>query len=163
VDTGATEVLGRTWLTTQLMREGIELARPERDRGVDLIAYTPDAAWMLPIQLKTIGLDGLTVFNKYVGTPLGIIYVLLSDADGGQAGRTETTAYLLTPEEAWAIPTALGQKFDPDVHTTYRFSSLTRPLVEELQIRRVQPGTWHDRLGHLAPLRRTPSPAQQMA
>ncbi|MFE3557294.1 hypothetical protein ACFXKW_20865 [Streptomyces sp. NPDC059193] len=156
-DTGATEVLGRSWLTTELIRSAVEVARPERDIGVDLIAYTSGATWMLPIQLKTIGLTGLTVFRKYVDEPVALVYVLLGDRDGGFAGRTETTAYLLTPEEAWELPTALGQKFDPDFNT-YRFSSLTRALVEKLEPHRVPPGTWRERLAQLAPLQRSLPP-----
>jgi hypothetical protein len=153
-DTGATEVLGRAWVTTELTRGGIEIARPERDIGVDLVAYTADASWMLPIQLKTIGLTGLTVFQKYIGMPLGIVYVLLGDEHGGTAGRAGTTAYLLTPEEAWQLPTTLKMKFDPDYHGTYRFASLTRALTNELNPYQVQPGTWAERLRDLAPLRR---------
>ena len=42
-DTGATEVLGRSWFTAELVRSGVEVARPERDIGVDLLAYTSDA------------------------------------------------------------------------------------------------------------------------
>ncbi|KWT62208.1 hypothetical protein ADL21_09215 [Streptomyces albus subsp. albus] len=157
-DTGATEVSGRCWFTAQLLRSGVEVARPERDIGVDLVTYTSSASWMLPIQLKVVGLKGLTVFHKYVGEPIALAYVLLGDQDGGNAGRTETSAYLLTPEEAWGLPSALGQKFDPDFHTTYRFSSLTRMLIENLEAHRVLPGSWRERLEQLAPLRRALAP-----
>jgi hypothetical protein len=33
------EILGRHYLITELMRAGIEVAEPVRDRGIDLIAY----------------------------------------------------------------------------------------------------------------------------
>ena len=33
------ELRGRNWLTSQLLQAGLEVARPERDRGIDLIAY----------------------------------------------------------------------------------------------------------------------------
>lgn len=157
-DTGATEILGRTWFTAELVRAGIEVARPERDIGVDLVAYTADAAWMLPIQLKTIGLYGITVWQKYVGMPIGIVYVVLGDGDGGFGGRAETIAYLLTPDQAWEMPAALGKKFDPELHVTYRFSDLTRALASKLEGYRVLPGTWEERLGRLAPLRRASPP-----
>ncbi|MFE7330764.1 hypothetical protein ACFU8W_38650 [Streptomyces sp. NPDC057565] len=126
--------------------------------GVDLLAYTSSANWMLPIQLKTVGLNGLTVFRKYVGEPVALAYVLLGDQDGGTARRTEVSAYLLTPEEAWDLPTALGQKFEPNFLNTYRFSSLTRPLAEKLEAHRVRPGSWRERLGQLAPPRRSLPP-----
>jgi hypothetical protein len=38
-DTQLVELAGRNWLASELMRAGIEVARPERDRGIDLIAY----------------------------------------------------------------------------------------------------------------------------
>jgi hypothetical protein len=158
-DTSATEIFGRSWFIAQLLQSGVEVARPERDLGVDLLAYTSSATWMLPIQLKTVGLDGLTVFRKYIGEPVALAYVLLGDQDGGNAGRTETSAYMLTPEEAWGLPVTLGQKFDPGFHVTYRFSSLTRRLADKLEAHRVQPGSWRERLEQLAPLRRSVPPA----
>jgi hypothetical protein len=33
------EIAGRNWLVSQLIQCGIEVATPERDKGVDLIAY----------------------------------------------------------------------------------------------------------------------------
>lgn len=74
-DTGAAEVLGRTWLISQLFQSGIEAARPERDSGSDLISYAPDAALMTPIQLKTVGRDGLTVHSKYLDRRMAVVYV----------------------------------------------------------------------------------------
>ena len=69
---GVTEVLGRSWFIAQLLRSGVEVARPERDIGVDLIAYTSSASWILPIQLKTVGLNGVTVFQKFLDEPVAI-------------------------------------------------------------------------------------------
>lgn len=39
VDTQLVELAGRNWLASELLRAGLEVARPERDRGIDLIAY----------------------------------------------------------------------------------------------------------------------------
>lgn len=38
-DKNIVELAGRNWLASQLFRAGLEVARPERDRGIDLIAY----------------------------------------------------------------------------------------------------------------------------
>jgi hypothetical protein len=43
------ELAGRNWLVSQLIQGGIEVARPERDCGVDLIAT-------LKIPLKPVAL-----------------------------------------------------------------------------------------------------------
>ncbi|MHB2036215.1 MAG: hypothetical protein ACYCPW_05680 [Nitrososphaerales archaeon] len=39
MDTQLVELAGRNWLTSELLKAGLEVARPERDRGIDLIAY----------------------------------------------------------------------------------------------------------------------------
>ena len=39
LDTQVVEVLGRQRLMAELLRDGLEVAVPARDRGVDLIAY----------------------------------------------------------------------------------------------------------------------------
>lgn len=36
VDTQLVELAGRNWLASELLRAGLEVARPERDRGIDL-------------------------------------------------------------------------------------------------------------------------------
>ncbi len=50
------EIIGRNWLISELYRSGIEVARPERDHGVDLIAFIDlDQSGRFvgrPIQLK---------------------------------------------------------------------------------------------------------------
>jgi hypothetical protein len=33
------EIVGTAWLVSQFVADGLEVARPERDRGVDLVAY----------------------------------------------------------------------------------------------------------------------------
>ena len=38
-DTQLVELASKSWLASELIRSGIEVARPERDRGLDLIAY----------------------------------------------------------------------------------------------------------------------------
>src|SRR5438876_7603876 len=39
VDTQIVELIGRHHLTAELLRAGLEVATPVRDRGIDLIAY----------------------------------------------------------------------------------------------------------------------------
>jgi hypothetical protein len=39
MDTQLTELIGRNWLVNELLRAGLEVATPLRDRGIDLIAY----------------------------------------------------------------------------------------------------------------------------
>jgi len=39
MDTQTVEIIGRNYLISQLVRDGLEVARPQCDSGVDLIAY----------------------------------------------------------------------------------------------------------------------------
>jgi len=39
MDSQQVEIIGRNWLVSELYRSGLEVARPERDHGIDLIAY----------------------------------------------------------------------------------------------------------------------------
>lgn len=57
LDTQLVELAGRNWLASELLGSGIEVARPERDRGIDLIAYVDRDARVgnfvaCPIQMK---------------------------------------------------------------------------------------------------------------
>lgn len=145
-----TELLGKTWLANKLTQARIEIAEPARDIGVDLIAYDADVTWVLPIQLKVINIGGLRVESKYLGRRVGLVYVLLGELEGGPARRSITTAHLLTPEQAWSLPTEMSRKFDPDYHGEYGFGGLSRNLLARLRDFEVEDGTWTTRLSGLA-------------
>lgn len=148
------ELLGRHWLATQLLHAGIDLAQPDRDAGVDLIAYPTDFSWFCPIQLKTASVNGVTMWEKYVGKPLAVVYVLLGAADGGPATRPETRAYALPPADAWDLPRRCGRTYDPVNHGTYRFPAVTARLQQELQLYAVTTDLWVQRLRTLSSLGR---------
>jgi hypothetical protein len=63
------EIAGRNLLVSSLVASGLEVARPERDRGVDLIAYLdldqdlPFTA--VPVQLKASAGTGVSLLRKY--------------------------------------------------------------------------------------------------
>jgi hypothetical protein len=57
LDTQMTEILGRQAVVEQLIRAGLEVAVPHRDRGIDLIVYADlmtevNEFAALPIQMK---------------------------------------------------------------------------------------------------------------
>jgi hypothetical protein len=114
--TTRTELLGQLWLSTQLTLADVETADPARDTGTDLIAYDPDLTWFLPIQLKILNTGGFRTEAKNLGRHLALIYVILGLPDGEPANRPATEAYLLTPEQAWGLPSELGCKWDGSRH-----------------------------------------------
>jgi hypothetical protein len=80
------ELAGRNWLTSELMRAGIEVARPERDRGIDLIAYLDQDKRghfvARPIQMKAASRASFGLDEKYAKFPnLLLVYVWNLGAD----------------------------------------------------------------------------------
>jgi hypothetical protein len=134
------ELLGQLWLSTQLTLAYVETAHPARDTGTDLIAYDRDLTWFLAIQLKVLNTSGFRAEAKYLGRQLGLIYVILGVSDGGPADRPATEAYLLTPEQAWELPTELGRKWDPADHNYYGFGGLPSALLDRLGQHRLSTG-----------------------
>jgi hypothetical protein len=73
-DTQLVELAGRSWLASELMRSGIEIARPERDRGIDLIAYVDRDTRVgsfvaCPIQMKAATGAVFSLNPKYARFP----------------------------------------------------------------------------------------------
>jgi len=74
LDSQTVEVLGRNALVNSLLRAGIEVARPERDRGVDLLAYLDKDIESgrfsaVPIQIKATTKASFSVSEKYAAFP----------------------------------------------------------------------------------------------
>ena len=69
MDSQTVEIVGRNYLVSRLVSDGLEVARPERDRGVDLIAYLDlDEAGRFvacPIQMKAATTASFSLFRKY--------------------------------------------------------------------------------------------------
>ena len=70
MDAQSVEIVGRNYLVSQLVRDGLEVARPERDRGVDLIACldldeTGGGFVACPIQMKAASARQFGVARKY--------------------------------------------------------------------------------------------------
>lgn len=73
-DTQLVELAGRNWLASELMQAGIEVARPERDRGIDLIAYLDRDVRIgkfiaCPIQMKAAQRQVFSIDPKYAKIP----------------------------------------------------------------------------------------------
>lgn len=133
------EVIGRHWLIGELVRAGLEAAYPVRDNGVDLLVSAADYGWTQPVQVKTHRDRRIRVYQKYTlgrldRVPLLMAYTLLgaSEApmptDGGGVYLRMSNNYsprllVLTPREAWALPTISGKSdADQDNPTPHRLS-----------------------------------------
>jgi hypothetical protein len=70
LDTQVVELLGRQRLIAELIRDGLEVAIPVRDRGVDLIAYADLSKQVIrfasrPIQMKAFTTSGFSIAQKF--------------------------------------------------------------------------------------------------
>ena len=69
LDKQQVEVIGWNVVSNQLLREGIEVEEPLRDRGIDLIAYLrkeeSESFEACPIQLKVASDRDFSVYKKY--------------------------------------------------------------------------------------------------
>jgi len=79
IDTQQKELIGRAALETELIKRGFEVARPHRDKGIDLLVFLgeptkPFAA--LPIQMKAYTGTTFGVWRKYEQmTGLILVYI----------------------------------------------------------------------------------------
>jgi hypothetical protein len=102
-DTQFVELAGRNWLASELMQAGIEVARPERDRGIDLIAYLDRDVRIgkfiaCPIQMKAAQRKVFSIHPKYAKIP-GLVL-----ASVWNLGNESTTkCFALTYPEALAV------------------------------------------------------------
>jgi hypothetical protein len=140
VDSQVVELLGRNRLTDELLRAGLEVARPVRDRGVDLIAYADLASKVptfiaRPIQMKAatdavFGLD--QKYEKFRDLLIAYVWHL------GRAKAAVT--YVLSYAEARGVADSMGYT---KTESWRRGSYVTTRPSEKLQ-------------GFLAPFRMTP-------
>jgi len=78
MDSQIIEIIGLNRLVNDLLAAGVEVARPIRDRGVDLIAYIErdkKSFWARPIQLKAASEENFIINKKYSrATDLLLVY-----------------------------------------------------------------------------------------
>jgi len=154
MDSQQIEIIGRNLLITDLLRSGVEVARPERDRGVDLIAYLDkDSTFMaVPMQLKATSGEAFSVSKKYGSFP-----DMLSVYVWNALEIAEPEIYALTHLESVAVADGLGWTRtaswrEKGHYVTTKPSGKVRTQLEPF---RVGPGRWVDRLWSAATLRPT--------
>lgn len=151
MDTQIVELIGRQFLTTELLRAGLEVATPIRDRGIDLIAYADIDKRLprftsCPIQMKAAMTRCFSLAVKYAKVRnLLIAYVWnLFESD-------KAVVYALTYAEAYAVADTLGwtrtASWKQGTYSTTRPSERT---VQLLQPYKMTPEKWWLRVTKLA-------------
>ncbi len=112
MDTQAIEIIGRNYLVSSLVTDGVEVARPERDRGIDLIAYLDlDQVGRFiacPIQMKAASEASFSLFPKYERVPHLLLAYVWYVRD-----PSRTRAYALTYAEAKQVADDMGYTDTP--------------------------------------------------
>ena len=153
MDTQTIELIGRNQLTAELLRAGLEVALPLRDRGIDLIAYADtgtDVATFtaVPIQMKVASERSFSINRKYEKFP----NLLHAYVWGIQASECLAT-YALTQPEAIAVAAEMGYTATPSWQNDGSYST-TRPsrkLLALLEDYRMTPERWRAKILGLLP------------
>lgn len=108
MDTQTLEIIGRNRLVNELLRAGLEVATPLRDRGIDLVAYVDinrDVTSFIarPIQMKAASRRNFSLDHKYAKVH-GLILAYVWHVDD----PTQAVTFALTYEEGLAVAEAMG-------------------------------------------------------
>lgn len=144
MDTQVVELLGRNRLIDELLRAGLEVAVPERDRGVDLIAYFDldaevGAFVAKPIQMKASSGLGFGIHKKYLKFPdliLAHVWNVRSESEVCTYAMRFRDAVAIGDEMGW---TRTASWLDKGGYST---RSPSRPLLSLLEPHRMSPEAW---------------------
>ena len=143
MDKRIVELIGRNRLIDELLRAGLEVAVPTRDRGVDLIAYVELKSLATkfiarPIQMKAASAESFSIDRKYAKVH-GLILAFVWHVQD----RDRTVAYALSYPEALAIGRAEGWTKTPSLHEgSYTMTHPSQKLKERLRRYQMTPDKW---------------------
>lgn len=160
MDSQVVELLGRNRLIDELLRAGLEVALPIRDRGVDLLAFAdfgPDVTRFAaaPIQMKACSNRSFGIDSKYFKFPnllIAHIWNIASEAD-------EVVTFAMSYAEALAIADTMGwTKTASWAKGTYVNTEPGARLRDLLEQHRMTPERWRDKVIGVAEHRVFPAP-----
>ena len=100
------EIIGRSHLIAHLTLGGIEIARPERDKGIDLVAYVdtrPNGFLVSPLQIKASRKPRVGTWAKYNAIP-SLLMVFVWVPEGGPVtivAMTQAETMQLAHDVGW--------------------------------------------------------------
>ena len=143
LDTQVVEIMGRQRLIAELLRDGLEVALPVRDRGVDLIAYADLSHQVAqfaarPIQMKASTTSGFGVFTKHERVAdliMAYVWQLGDPASAVTYAMTYPQAKGIADMQGWTTTAAWGTG-------GYSTSKPSQQLLGLLETYRMGPGRW---------------------
>jgi hypothetical protein len=147
-DTQITELAGRNRLASELQRAGIEVARPERDHGVDLVAFLDRGKFRAcPIQMKVASHERFDVQRKYADFPeLRLVYVwdVASDKSRYFVLSYAQAAKVARKMKWTTTPSWRGETTGPAGYGTRHVTQELRDLLAPHEVRKTH--EWKGRL-----------------
>lgn len=144
LDSQVVEVIGRQILVEQLLRAGIEVAAPIRDRGVDLVAYSERSAdapgfVAFPIQMKAASRRAWNIDRKYANID-GLILAYVWHVEE----PAKAVVYAMTYGDAVGIAEACGYAGSPSWQDGgyYASSNPSANLMSLLEKHQMTPEAW---------------------
>ena len=152
MDTQIVELAGRHYLIGELLKAGLEVALPIRDRGIDLIAYADIDERVTqfvacPIQMKAATRSSFGLASRYSRVRNLVLAYVWHLQDMSQA-----VTYALTYREALAIAERLGWTKTPSWRRG--IYSTTRPserLLSMLEPHRMTSESWWHKITRVQP------------
>lgn len=155
MDSQTVEIVGRNYLVSQLVRDGLEVARPERDRGVDLIAYldldeTGGGFVACPIQMKAATSRHFGLARKYERFSRMLFAYVWNVQDPNEA-----CAYALTFQETLSVAETMGWTMTASWkgstksaagRGSYDTTNPSAKLVDLLEPYRMRLGDWKNKV-----------------
>jgi hypothetical protein len=139
LDTQQIEILGRGALTAALVGDGLEVARPERDTGIDLLAFSLRPWKVVPIQMKAATGAVFSIDRKYENVDsLVMVYVW------NARSATEVEFYAIPWQDAIRVADGFGWTETASWKTGGRYAT-SRPTARvraAIAGYRTEPGGW---------------------
>lgn len=142
LDSQQVEILGRNLVKASLIEAGIEVATPERDNGIDLIAYrwgesVPFTAY--PIQIKAASDFSFGLDRKYARIPRLIMVFVMSCRS-----TADSVIYAMTYDQMVHVGNDMGWTTTPSWMDKNAYSTRHEsPKLHELLTKhRMDPGKW---------------------
>jgi hypothetical protein len=149
-DTQVIELIGRNRLGSEILRDGLDVAVPARDKGIDLIAYADRSSNVKefvarPIQMKASSEASFSIDRKYKRvTNLILAYVWhIHDANATVTYALEYKDALRIASQCWGRAKGNSESWKRGRYSTSKPSRKLRMLLEPFKI---SEGKWWEKV-----------------
>jgi hypothetical protein len=147
LDSQQVELIGRHRVIESMVRDGVEVAIPVRDNGIDLIAYVNTGVCVAcPIQLKAASGESFSVHRKYeTAVRLMMCYAWhVHEQEPVIYAMSHVDAHRIAEQKGWTSTASWTQRRE---YSTTRPSEDLKLLLAE---HRVKPGLWPELIRRIA-------------